>query len=82
MELGSFNRRLVRLPPGEARAYVESEWDDSLVVVACGSVELEDLQGKRWRFEKGTVMWLTDLPLRFLRNPSESAAILMAISRR
>ena len=82
MELGSFNRRLVKLPPGEARAYEKSDWDDALVVVACGSVELEDLQGKRWRFEKGAVMWLTDLPLRFLHNPSESAAILMAISRR
>lgn len=82
MELGSFDRRLIRVPPGAARAYDGAEWDDSLVVVACGSVELEDVSGGRWRFDRGAIIWLTDLPLRALHNPAPSAAILMAISRR
>ena len=82
MELGSFDRRLIRLPAGGRRLYDESEWDDSLVIVTCGTVELEDVDGKRWRFAKGSIFWLTDLPLLALHNPSDDAAILMAINRR
>jgi hypothetical protein len=82
MGIGSFDRRLVRLLAGEERPYVESEWDDALVVIGCGVVELEETDGTRWRFEKGAILFLTQLPLRALHNPGEEAAILMAVSRR
>ncbi len=82
MDVGRFERRLVILPAGGIRPYVESEWDDALVVVGCGVVELEDVEGRRWRFERGAIIWLAELPLRALHNPGAVAAVLMAVSRR
>ena len=76
-----FDRRLVRLPPGCDRPFDESEWDDELVIVVCGSIELEGLTGRRWSFSRGAILWLTDLPLRALHNPGEDTAVLMAVSR-
>ena len=76
-----FERRLIRLPARAERAYEAVEWEDELVVVVCGSVELEGLCGSRWRFEKGAIFWLQEQPLRALHNPADQPAILMAVSR-
>jgi len=75
-----FERRLIRLQPGRERPYDSSEWVDQLVVVMCGTIELEGLSGRRWRFDKGSIIWLTDLPLRAL-HAREEVAVLMAIAR-
>jgi hypothetical protein len=76
-----FERRLIRLPAGCVRPYDEAEWEDELVIVVCGTVELEGLSGRRWRFAKGSIIWLTELPLRALRSAGDEVAILMAVSR-
>ena len=81
MARNGFDRRLIRLPEGCERPYEESEWDDELVIVVCGTLELEGLSGRRWRFSRGAILWLTDLPLRTLHNPGAETAILMAVSR-
>ena len=78
----AFARRTVSLPAGSSRPYDETEWDDALVVVAQGVVELEGLSGRRWRFPCGAMLWLTDLPVRALHNPGTETALLCAISRR
>jgi hypothetical protein len=75
-----FERRLIRLRPGCERPYDSSEWEDELVVVVCGTIELEGLSGRRWRFGKGSIVWLTDLPLRAVHACDETA-VLMAIAR-
>jgi hypothetical protein len=77
-----FERRTVTLPAGSERAYDQSEWADALVIVAEGVLELEGLSGRRWRFPRGAMLWLTDLPVRALHNPGDEPARLCAISRR
>ena len=77
-----FTRRTVELPAGSTREYDAAEWDDALVLVAQGVVELEGLSGRRWRFPRGAMLWLTDLPVRALHNPGDETALLCAISRR
>jgi hypothetical protein len=81
MARSGFERRLVRIPAGGDHAYDESEWRDELVIVVCGTIELEGLTGGRWPFERGAILWLQDLPLRALHNPGDQAAILMTVSR-
>ena len=78
----AFTRRTVELPAGSMRPYDQSEWDDALVVVKAGVVELEGLSGRRWRFPCGAILWLTDLPVRALHNPGDETTLLCAISRR
>jgi hypothetical protein len=81
MARNGFERRLIRLSAGCERPYEHSEWEDELVVVVCGAIELEGLSGRRWTFSKGAILWLTDLPLRSLHNSGSETAVLMAVSR-
>jgi hypothetical protein len=77
-----FARRVVVLAPGEARPYVAAEWDDALVVVQHGAVEVEGLEGERRRLARGAVLWLVGLPLRALHNVGRHPAVIVAVSRR
>lgn len=77
----AFATRVVRLRPGTERAYAEPEWADALVLVARGAVELEQTDGRRWRFGCGDVLWLAGLPLRALHASHPDGAVLLAISR-
>ena len=76
-----FARRQVVLNPGDRRPYDQDEWDDALVIVKRGEVDLECRSGGRLRFIAGDMLWLTGLPLRALRNPGPEPAVLVAISR-
>ena len=73
--------RLVSIPPGAAKPYVAEDWEDSLVVVEQGSVELECVRGGRRAFPTGAVMFFAGLPLRTIHNPGPGAALLAAVSR-
>ena len=73
--------RLVSIPAGAAKPFVAEEWDDSLVVVEQGSVELECIRGGRRTFTTGAVIFLTGLPLRMIHNPGPETALLAAVSR-
>src|SRR4051812_11603883 len=81
MACSRFQRRVVRLDPGCCCPYEASEWEDALVIVTLGVIELEGLSGRRWRFPRGAMLWLTDLPLLALHNPGDKAAELTAVSR-
>ena len=77
----AFTRRTVTLPAGESRPYDSAEWDDALVLVTMGAIELVGLSGRRWRFPSGAMLWLTDLPIRSIHNPGDEPARLCAVSR-
>src|SRR3954463_5476695 len=81
MDCSRFQRRIVRIDIGCSRPYDESEWDDALVIVTAGVVELEGRSGRRWRFPEGAMLWLTDLPLLALHNPGGEAAEITSVSR-
>jgi hypothetical protein len=77
-----FERRVVTLAAGQRRPYDEAEWEDALVVVEAGAVELEGLSGRRFRFERGDILWLAGVPLRELHNPGPTPVVLVALRRR
>lgn len=70
------------LAPGAERPYDEAEWRDALVVLERGQVDLELVEGRRWRLREGSVVWLSGLPLSAIRNPGAEPALLVATSRR
>jgi hypothetical protein len=76
-----FEGRVVTLDAGERRLYDEAEWDDALVLVEAGVVELEGLTGRRFRFERGDILWLAGVPLRALHNPGPATVVLLALRR-
>lgn len=77
-----FAVRAVEVEAGGERAYEEAEWEDAIVVVARGEIELECAGGVCCRFERGSVLWLVGLPLRALRCRGSEPALLVAVSRR
>ncbi|MGH2945657.1 MAG: hypothetical protein ACRDPC_05245, partial [Solirubrobacteraceae bacterium] len=64
----SFEWRVVSVAPGGARAFDDAEWQDALVVVERGEIELEGLGGTRRRFARGHLLCLAGVPLRALHN--------------
>jgi predicted dithiol-disulfide oxidoreductase (DUF899 family) len=76
-----FAFRTIAVAPGCRRVYDEAEWRDALVVVEHGEIELECLSGRRRRFARGDLLWLSGLPLRALHNSGREPALLAAISR-
>ena len=77
-----FAIRVVAIAPGCERTYDESEWQDAIVAIECGEVELECQGGSRQRFGRGAALWMDGLPLRALHNRGREPALLVAVSRR
>ena len=78
----AFELRALELPPGRTLAYDEKTWSGALVVVECGEIELECLQGARRRFGCGSVLCLAGLDLRAVHNCGREPALLAAVWRR
>ena len=77
-----FDRRVVVVPPGAARAYDPGEWRDAVVLIEHGAVEVEDDAGGRVRFGAGGVMTLDGVAGRALHNAGPDAAVLRVVARR
>jgi hypothetical protein len=77
-----FESRAIVVEPGGMRIYNETEWQDALVVVLCGEIELEAVGGASARFKRGAVLCLAGLGLRALRTRGTEPAVLVAVSRR
>ncbi len=78
----AFERRVIVLAPDQTFIYDEAEWLDALIVVEHGHIELECLDGSRYYFGRGDVLWFERLPLRALHSCAHKAAVLVAVSRR
>ncbi|HEV8297734.1 MAG TPA: hypothetical protein VGQ20_10560 [Acidimicrobiales bacterium] len=78
----AFQRRVVTIDPGGERRYVHAEWRDAIVLVERGTVELEGVSGRRFRFGRGAILCLVDVPLRALHNVGPEPVALVAIARR
>ena len=64
----AFERQVRVVPAGSAGRVDQASWEDALVEVAEGEIELEFISGARRRFQAGDVLWLDGLPLHLLRN--------------
>ena len=78
----TFGKRIVELQPADALAYDRSIWQDAIVFVTAGEIELECSSGQRHRFRDGDVLCLAALPVRTLRNVGRTQARLLTIWRR
>jgi quercetin dioxygenase-like cupin family protein len=77
-----FRLRGMTLEPGGSCPYRAADWDDALVVVERGEIELECRAGGRRRFPAGAIMWLQGMDLHALHNPGAEPTVLSAVSRR
>ncbi len=78
----AFDVRVVTVLPGRRLRYHAHEWEDALVMVERGAIELESDSGATWCFECGAVLWLTGLGIYALHNRCHESAVLIAVSRR
>jgi quercetin dioxygenase-like cupin family protein len=76
-----FRRRVVELAPGEVLPLEPAGWQDAVVFLTSGEIELECVRGERRRFGPGAVLCFAP-PVSTVRNCSTEPARLIAISRR
>ena len=77
-----FDMRLISVDPGATRPFREEDWQDSLVVLERGELDITCVRGGCRRFHEGAVMWLAGLPLVALHNPGREPVLIAAVSRR
>ena len=77
----AFDRLRVTLGPGAAQLTAAAEWNDCLVLVEQGSVEVECEGGTMQTFGAGDMLALECLPVRALRNRGTIAVRLLAVRR-
>jgi hypothetical protein len=66
--LAAVRVRTLTIAPGVRRPYRRRDWQDTLVIIESGALDLECTHGGVWRFAAGAIIALADLPLRSLRN--------------
>lgn len=71
----------VAIPPGAEHTYAEADWRDALVLIDQGELDLECTDGGVWRFTRGAVLCLANLPLRTLRNEGREPLTLTRVRR-
>jgi quercetin dioxygenase-like cupin family protein len=76
-----FRRRGVVVEPGGEVPYDASAWEDAIVLVERGEIELECVSGGRERFAEGALLCLACVQLRTLRNRGDEAVVLVAVAR-
>jgi hypothetical protein len=77
-----FRRRVVELAPEQEVRLDADVWQDAIVFLTAGEVELECEAGFRHRFGRGAIVCLAHLRLSIMRNSGAAPARLLAISRR
>ncbi len=75
-----FERREITIPPGETIA-PDSDWDDAIVVVEEGEIEVVGRHGATLRVREGGVLWVKGGALRALSNPGAVSTVLSAVRR-
>jgi FAD/FMN-containing dehydrogenase len=76
-----FDRDRVILAPGAELALVEPGWEDRMIVVEAGEIELECRGGATVRFVRGDLLFVRGLAVRLIRNPGQMSAVLVTVER-
>jgi hypothetical protein len=76
-----FRRRVVELAPDQVLPVEPAAWQDAVVFLTSGEIELECVSGECRRFASGAVLCLAP-PVSVLRNCGGELARLISISRR
>ncbi len=72
---------VVVLAPGESMPNARGEWEDRMIVVEDGEIELECRGGGRARFVPGDVLFVSGLSVSAIRNAGPVSAVLGTVSR-
>ena len=75
------HRRIVTIGPGDSLPFDEAQWDDALVLIDAGELEIECQLGGRRRFPRGAVLWLSGIDASMLHGVGDEATVLVAVSR-
>lgn len=76
-----FDRRVVELGPFAELAYDPASWQDAIVFVRSGAIEIECADGERGRFGRDDVLCLACLSIECVRNTAAEPARLLVVSR-
>ena len=77
----TFARRIVQLEPGGQLDYREPLWQDAIVVVLAGGLDIECASGECHCFRSGDILTLAHLPVRRAHNSGAGPTRLLAIWR-
>jgi NAD(P)-dependent dehydrogenase (short-subunit alcohol dehydrogenase family) len=80
-QTSTFRKRVVELVPEQVLPSNAAVWDDAIVFLTEGEIELEFRGGARQHFGRGAVLCLAPLPPGVVRNVGAVPARLIAISR-
>jgi hypothetical protein len=78
---GHLRRTVVTIPPGGTMPCGLAAWDDAIVGLERGVIELQARDGSSHRFRPGALLCLAAVPTATLRNPGWVPALLVAVSR-
>ena len=76
-----FTRSVVTIGVGGSLACSASTWQDALLVVARGAIDVEASDGSRTRFCTGAVLVVAELPLCRLHNGGPQAVEIVTVRR-
>jgi quercetin dioxygenase-like cupin family protein len=79
--VGRFSRRVVELAPGGALDLRDRTWQEAIVFVTAGELDVESSGGERHRFRTGDVLTLARLPIRGAYNRGATPTRLLAVWR-
>jgi glyoxylate utilization-related uncharacterized protein len=77
-----FERRVLEIGPYGDSAQDPATWQDAIVFVQAGAIEIVCARGGHERFRRGDILCLAPLSVHSVRNPSAEPARLLVISRR
>ena len=77
----TFGQRVVAVPPGGALPFDPATWQDAIVFVLAGELDVQCSSGTGHRFQRGDILWFTGLSVRSLRNGGSVPVRLLAIWR-
>jgi quercetin dioxygenase-like cupin family protein len=78
----SFSRRHVELPPGDCLDHDQDFWQEAIVFLTAGELDVEYSSGERHCFRAGDIFTLARLPIHRVRNGGAAPTRLLAIWRR
>jgi hypothetical protein len=76
-----FTRSVVTVDVGEVLSCASAPWQDALVLVMSGAIDVEIPDGTRFTFGPGAVLTLTDLPRSRISNSGRDVARLVTVRR-
>jgi glyoxylate utilization-related uncharacterized protein len=77
-----FPRRTIELAPHSVLDDEDVNWEQAIVFVTAGEIELACVSGARARFRSGDILCFAPFPNRTVRNSGAEPARLLAIWRR